>query len=171
MLFRRVMSPLLLPAGPDAQQMLDPSSMIVVWFVCHARCCLSCSSQQSDRQQRQLSQEPSFRRVLKAHCGEAVNPWWRSIQAITRLGKLSCLSLPSVSSLLTNPIPSVPLVSEIAQALFFQHTSRMSADVRNVNVWCVICAQCLCHRACITTSQNISCCRGTAREWVEKYAR
>ena len=75
-----------LPAEPGAQHMLDPSSMSVVWFACRGRCCLSCSlvpqTQRSDRYQRQLSQEPSYHRVLKAHCGEAVNPWWRSIQAI-----------------------------------------------------------------------------------------
>ena len=158
------MTPSLLPAAePDAQHMLDPSSMSVVWFACRGRCCLSCSfvpqTQQSDRHQRQLSQGPSFRRVLKAHCGEAVNPWWHSMQAITRLRKVSCLLLPSISSLLTDPIPFVPLVPEIAQALL-KDKSRMGAEVRNVSVWCAICAKCLCHRACITTSHSISCCRG-----------
>ena len=50
--------------------------------------------------------------------------------------------LPSISSLLTGPIPSVPLVSEIAQDLL-KDMSQMGAEIRNVNVWCVICAQCL----------------------------
>ena len=35
--FEGVMTPSLLPAGPDAQHMLDPSSLSVVWFVCRGR--------------------------------------------------------------------------------------------------------------------------------------
>ena len=29
-----------------------------------------------------IEPKPSYHRVLKANCGEAVNPWWRSLQAI-----------------------------------------------------------------------------------------
>ena len=49
------------------------------------------TSQQSNRHQRQLSQVPSFRRVVRLTVARLSNPLWRGIQAITRLRKLSCL--------------------------------------------------------------------------------
>ena len=149
------MTPSLLPAGPDAQHMLDPMS--VVWFVCGGGCCLLCSIvTQTPHDVTTIGQAPAAIEpgTFIPHCGEAVNPWLRSIEAITRLRILSCLLLPSSSSLLTDAIPSVPLVPKIAQALL-KDKSRVGAEVRNVSVWCAICAQCLCHRACMTTSQSL----------------
>ena len=53
---------------------------------------------------------------------------------------------------------------EIAQAALLKYKSRMGAEARNVSVWCVISAQCLYHRACITNfpqlSHSISSYRG-----------
>ena len=66
--------------------------------------------------------------------------------------KLSVVALHF--SLLTDPIPSVPLVPEIAHSLL-KDKSRLGAQVRTVSVWCVFCAQCLCQIACITTSHSL----------------